>query len=55
LTYHTVRSWIRDFRAQCRAGQIPPFSPHHSSGDRRADPWSSRHSRRNRPQPIVAK
>ena len=27
LAYHTVRSWVRDFRAQCRAGQIPPFSP----------------------------
>jgi transposase len=26
-TYHTVRSWVRDFRAACRAGQVPPFSP----------------------------
>lgn len=27
FTYHTVRSWVRDFRAACRAGQVPPFSP----------------------------
>jgi transposase len=26
VTYHTVRSWVRDFRAQCQAGQTPPFS-----------------------------
>src|SRR5262249_38677242 len=26
LAYHTVRSWVRDFRAQCRAAQVPPFS-----------------------------
>jgi transposase-like protein len=26
-TSHTVRSWVRDFRAACRAGQVPPFSP----------------------------
>jgi hypothetical protein len=26
-TYHTVRSWVRDFRAARRAGQVPPFSP----------------------------
>jgi hypothetical protein len=25
-TYHTVRSWVRDFRAACRRGQDPPFS-----------------------------
>jgi hypothetical protein len=25
-TYHTVRSWVRDFRAACRAGHVPPFS-----------------------------
>jgi transposase-like protein len=26
VAYHTVRSWVRDFRAQCQAGQTPPFS-----------------------------
>jgi len=55
LTYHTVRSWVRDFRAQCRAGQIPPFSPHRTAGDRRVDQRSSQHGRRNRPPPIAAK
>jgi hypothetical protein len=35
-TYHTVRSWVRDFRAACRAGQVPPFSP--SRG------WAGRHA-----------
>jgi hypothetical protein len=28
-TYHTIRSWVRDFRSACRAGQAPPFSPNH--------------------------
>ena len=27
LNYYTVRTLIRDFRAQCRAGQVPPFLP----------------------------
>jgi len=26
-TYHTIRSWVRDFRTICRASQVPPFSP----------------------------
>jgi hypothetical protein len=26
-TYHTIRSWVRDFRIDCRAGQVPPFLP----------------------------
>lgn len=29
VTYHTVRSWVRDFRAACQRGQVPPFSPSH--------------------------
>jgi hypothetical protein len=33
-TYHTVRSWVRDFRAACRAGRAPPFSLSHAWGDR---------------------
>ena len=32
-TYHTVRSWVRDFRAGCQAGQMPPFSPSRDLGD----------------------
>jgi transposase-like protein len=30
VTYHTVRSWVRDFRAQRQAGQTPPFSLSHA-------------------------
>lgn len=33
VTYHTVRSWVRDFRAQCQAGQTPPFSSSHAWAD----------------------
>lgn len=49
-TYHTVRSWVRDFRTACRAGQIPPFSPSHVWGGRptRAAP-RHRLNRTNRP------
>jgi len=25
-TYNTMRRLVSDFRAQCRAGQVPPFS-----------------------------
>ena len=25
--YHTVRALVRDFRAECRAGQVPPLLP----------------------------
>jgi transposase-like protein len=55
VTYHTVRAWVRDFRAQCRAGQIPPFSPNRPAADRRVRPRSSRHGRKNRLSPTAAK
>jgi hypothetical protein len=51
VTYHTVRAWVRDFRAQCRAGQIPPFSPSRPAADRRVRPRSSQHGRKNRLSP----
>jgi hypothetical protein len=35
-TYQTVRSWVRDFRGQCQAGQVPPFSPSRVWDDLRA-------------------
>ena len=54
LTYHTVRSWVRDFRAQCRVGRIPPFLPNRIPGDRVACPRGSPHGRKNRPQPTAA-
>ena len=32
-TYATLRRLVSDFRAQCRAGQVPPFSLPRSTGD----------------------
>jgi Helix-turn-helix domain len=32
-TYATLRRLVSDFRAQCRAGQAPPFSLPRSTGD----------------------
>lgn len=45
VTYHTVRSWVRDFRAQCQAGQTPPFS----SNPAWVGPSATRGLRRLRP------
>lgn len=55
LSYHTVRSWVRDFRAQCRTDQVPPFSPSRTGGDRASAPTRSQRDRKNRPRPTVAK
>jgi len=41
-TYHTVRSWVRDFRVACRAGQVPPFSLSHVWAGRPAKPTLGR-------------
>jgi Homeodomain-like domain len=54
LSYHTVRSWVRDFRCQCRVGQIPPFLSNRISGDRLARPRSNPHGRKNRLRPTAA-
>jgi hypothetical protein len=32
-TYATLRRLVSDFRAQCCAGQVPPFSLPHNTGD----------------------
>ena len=49
VAYHTVRSWVRDFRAQCRAGQVPPFSLNRADADRRPQgPRGHRRGRKNR-------
>ena len=32
-TYATLRRLVSDFRAQCRPGQVPPFSCPRSTGD----------------------
>ena len=54
-TYHTVRSWVRDFRAACRAGQIPPFSPSHVWAGRPAGTTPGhRPSLTSRPPPMPA-
>jgi len=51
VAYHTIRSWVRDFRAQCRADQIPPFSPNRSGDDRLAkEATVSRRGRKKRPR-----
>jgi hypothetical protein len=56
LAYHTARSWVRDFRAQCRAAQVPPFSRSHAGGDGAATAATGRWpGRKNRPRPTVAK
>ena len=56
LTYHTVRSWIRDFRVQCRCGQVPPFSPSRSGDGRAATPTPTptRPRRKSQPWPTAA-
>jgi hypothetical protein len=55
LAYHTVRSWVRDFRAQCRSGQVPPFSRSRAGGDRAAAPAAGRHGRRSRRRRTAAR
>jgi len=54
-TYHTMRSWVRDFRAQCQPGQVPPFSPSRVGGDLPAiTPSRRRREPRHRLPPIAA-
>ena len=51
-TYHTLRSWVRDFRAACRAGQVPPFLPSHAWAGPPAQPTPGhRLSPTSRPAP----
>ena len=33
VSYHAIRSWVRDFRAQHRAKEIPPFFGNPSAAD----------------------
>jgi Homeodomain-like domain len=56
VTYHTVRSWVPDFRAQCRAGHIPPFSLNRAEADRRPEgPRGHQRGRKSRPRPTAGK
>jgi transposase-like protein len=55
VTYHTVRSWVRDFRAQCQTGQTPPFSRSHAWAGRLATRCFRRtlHIRKALPRPTA--
>jgi hypothetical protein len=48
-TYATLRRLVSDFRAQCRAGQAPPFSCPHSTGDLPGHPVAMYQLARTRP------
>jgi transposase len=56
VPYHTVRSWVRDFRAQCQAGQTPPFSPSRTwAGQAATTPPAPCPQRQNAPpRPTIA-
>jgi len=55
VTYHTIRSWVRDFRAQCQAGQSPPFSPSHAWAGRSltTQRLGNQHKRNSPPRPTI--
>jgi hypothetical protein len=54
-SYGTLRNLVADFRAQCRAGQAPPFSPPRPSGGLAVrNPPSNRPSRTRLPLLIAA-
>jgi len=48
-TYHSVRSLVRDFRAQCQAGQVPPFLSKRAGDGRKTTTRRSRRGWRRRP------
>ena len=53
LTYHSLRSLVRDFRADRREDIEPPFSPYPASGDRSVPTCRTlRHSPRSPPSRI---
>ena len=53
--YGSLRNLVADFRARCRAGQPPPFSPNRSAVGPRARARSGRPlGRRRRPPPTAA-
>ncbi len=54
-SYGTLRNLVTDFRAQCRAGQVPPFSLNHGAvGRPAAAPHPRPHYRTRSPSPTVA-
>jgi len=51
----SLRNLVTDFRAQCRSGQAPPFSPRRVGGGRAAaGSTGSSRGRRSRPPPTAA-
>ena len=54
--YGSLRNLVTDFRAQCRAGQVPPFSPNRAGGGRATEaPTGRRRGRNGRPRPTAAR
>src|SRR5439155_20683566 len=55
LAHGTLRNLVLQFRAQCAAGQWPPFSFHHDAGDLSAETATTApRAPRRRPSPIAA-
>jgi hypothetical protein len=53
--YGSLRNLVTDFRAQCQAGQAPPFSPRRAAGGRAAaGPTGRPRGRPFRPRPTAA-
>ena len=48
-TYATLRRLVSDFRAPCRAGQVPPFAFPRSTGDRPGHTGAMHQLARTRP------
>ena len=55
LPYHTVRSWVRDFRAQCQGGNVPPFLPNPTWADRLPAMAAPHHVPKLRPSPTAVR
>ena len=55
LSYHTVRSWVRDFRAPCRDGNLPPFLSNRTWADRLPASARSYSIPKLRPSPTAGK
>jgi hypothetical protein len=53
--YGSLRNLVTDFRAQCRAGQAPPFSPRPvADGPAAVGPARRPRGRKSRPPPTAA-
>lgn len=53
LNYYTIRALVRDFRVQCRAGRIPPFSLRRTEDGRFPTAPPNRHDPKSPPSPIA--